>query len=316
MALRNGTKLGPYEILVPLSHHQKPRQMRGNNEYSRTAEGVALLRTLEQLQPADRRILNDPYAAPFLQHPRLRWIARSWLLSRLMLHFLNRWSPGAQEMLNLRARLVDDLAVEMKTAGLEQIVMLGAGFDTMALRIKDALRTVTVFEVDHPATQVVKREAFARIGIPANVRFVAVDFERDDFVVKLRGAGFVPERRSLIVWLGVKCYLTMQAITRAMNQIAALGAPGTRLVFDYILVEVINGTSRNRDALSKARRMARLGEPWLFGLAPDQVPDYLASFGFKPIRDYGAADLRARYCPQRRMPTDYVRIVTCERIRS
>src|SRR5260370_40660514 len=145
--------------------------MRGNNEYSRTAEGVALLRTLEQLQPVDRRILNDPYASAFLQHPRLRWIARTWLLSRLMLRFLNRWSPGAQEMLTLRARLVDDLALEM-TARLEQIVMLGAGFDTMALRIKDGLRTVTVFEVDHPATQAVKREAFARIGLPANVQSV------------------------------------------------------------------------------------------------------------------------------------------------
>jgi methyltransferase (TIGR00027 family) len=286
--------------------------MRGNNEYSRTAEGVALLRTLEQLQPAGRRILNDPYAAAFLQHPRLRWIARSWLLSRLTLRFLNRWSPGAQEMLTLRARLVDDLAIEM-TVGLEQIVMLGAGFDTMALRIKDVLRTVTVFEVDHPATQAVKSEALARIGMPVNVRFVAVDFERDDFVAKLREAGFTPERRSLIVWVGVTCYLTVQAITRAMNQIAALGGAGTRLVFDYILAEVIDGTSRNRDALSKARRMARLGEPWLFGLAPEQLPDYLASFGFQLIKDYGAAALRGRYCPQRRMPMDYTRIVVCER---
>src|SRR2546428_378341 len=138
--------------------------MRGNNQYSRTAEGVALLRMLEQLQPAGRRILNDPYAAAFLQDARLRLIARSWLLSSLMLRFLNLWSPGAQETLAIRARLVDDLAVEM--AGLAQIAIVGAGFDTMALRIKDALPAVTVFEVDHPATQAVKREAFARIGMP------------------------------------------------------------------------------------------------------------------------------------------------------
>src|SRR5215470_20446891 len=113
--------------------------MRSNDKYSRTAEGVALLRAMEQIQPASRRILNDPYAAAFLQNPGLIWIARSWLLSRLMLRFLNRWSPGAQEMLALRGRLVDDLAVEM-TGELEQIVILGAGFDTMALRIKDELR--------------------------------------------------------------------------------------------------------------------------------------------------------------------------------
>src|ERR1041385_8078468 len=117
--------------------------MRGNNQYSRTAEGVALMRTLEQLQPTDRRILNDPYAAAFLQHPRLRLIARSRLLSLAMQRFLHRWSPGSQEMLTIRARLVDDLAVEMAGAGLQQVVMLGAGFDAMALRIKEALRAVT-----------------------------------------------------------------------------------------------------------------------------------------------------------------------------
>src|SRR5438105_5026983 len=81
------------------------KRMRSNKEYSRTAEGVALLRTLEQIQPADRRILTDPHAAAFLQDPRLSLIARSWLLSRVMLLFLDRWSPGAQEMLALRSRL-------------------------------------------------------------------------------------------------------------------------------------------------------------------------------------------------------------------
>ena len=287
--------------------------MRSHNEYSRTAEGVALLRTLEQIHPAGRRILNDPYAAAFLQDPRLNVIVRSRLLSRLMLRFLSLWSPGAQEMIALRAKLVDDLALEMK-AQLEQIVILGAGFDTMALRVKDALRTVIVFEVDHPATQAVKHQAFTHVGIPANVRFIAMDFERGDFIANLRAAGFGSERPSLIIWVGVTCYLTKQAITRAMNQIASLGGRGTRLIFDYIQAEVINGTSHNSEALSKARRMARLGEPWLFGLTPEQVPDYLASFGFKLIKDYAATELRAGYCPQRRMPIDYNRIVVCERL--
>jgi methyltransferase (TIGR00027 family) len=216
-------------------------------------------------------------------------------------------------MITLRSRLVDDLAIKM-VAELEQIVMLGAGFDTMALRVKNALPKVTIFEVDHPATQRVKQRAFAYVELPARVRFVEVDFECDDFVVKLSETGFVPDRRSLIVWLGVKCYLTTQAIERAMNQIATLGGAGTRLIFDYILAEVIDGTSRNRDALKKARRMARLGEPWLFGLAPEQVPDYLSSFGFKLIKDYEAAELHARYCPQRRAPIDYTRIVVCGRV--
>jgi methyltransferase (TIGR00027 family) len=183
----------------------------------------------------------------------------------------------------------------------------------MALRIKDALPGVTIFEVDHPATQAVKREAMARLGLPANVRFVAVDFEQDDFVKRTGAAGFDSQRRSLIVWMGVSYYLTAQAMARTMAQMGELGGQGTRLIFDYTLAEVIDGTSQNRDALSKARRVAELGEPWLFGLQPDEVPDYLAAFGFRLLKGYEPAELRARYCPHRRMPMTYVRIAICER---
>jgi O-methyltransferase involved in polyketide biosynthesis len=102
-------------------------------------------------------------------------------------------------------------------------------------------------------------------------------------------------------------------VERTLQQIAALGGSGTQLVFDYLLAEVLDGTTRNREALHKAQRVARLGEPWLFGLAPSQVRDYLASGGFTLLNDYEAAELRARYCPARQMPMNYIRIVVCER---
>ncbi len=283
-------------------------------DYSRTAEVVALIRAIEQARLVADRIINDPYAAAFLQQWYFRRIAKSRLLSRLMSVLVDRWAPGGQEFLTIRPRLVDDLASEMAAEGLEQIVLLGAGFDTISLRLREALRRVTIFELDHPATQAVKREAMARLGTPANIRFVAVDFEQDDFSEKLRTAGFVVQRQSLIVWLGVTYYLTAQAMARAMSQIAALGGQGLRLVFDYMLEEVIDGTTHNRDALSKARRAAQLGEPWLFGLKPEEVSRYLAIFDFNLIKDYDPAELRARYCPNRRMPMSYVRIALCERI--
>jgi methyltransferase (TIGR00027 family) len=288
--------------------------MRGETEYSRTAEVVALARALEQAKPAASRILDDPYAAAFLQHRSFRLIAHSRWLSRGLSLFIRYWAPGGQELLTLRARLVDDLAAEMAMAGLEQVVLLGAGFDTMPLRLAERLREVAVFEIDHPATQAVKRASLARLAVPDHVRFVAADFERDDFVEKLRGAGFSPQRRSLVVWVGVSYYLTAQAMARARAQIATLGGAGTRLIFDYILAEVIHGTSRDRDALGKARRVAQLGEPWLFGLEPAQVKDYLAVFGFRLLKDYAPEELRARYCPQGRRPASYVRIAVCERV--
>ncbi len=282
-------------------------------DYSRTAEGMALVRALEQFQPATWRIIHDPYASEFLIKPHFKLLARSRWLAKLTLRAMNVWARGAQEFLTARPRLADDIAAEMAAAGLEQIVLLGAGFDTMSLRIKEALRNVTIFEVDHPGTQAVKREVIGRIGAPDNLRFVAVDFEQDDFVEELRHAGFAPERRSLIVWMGVTYYLTTQAMARALSQIATLGAAGMRLIFDYMLEEVVNGTTKNRGVLSKAHIVARLGEPWLFGLKSAEVGDYLAAFDFRLLKDYDADELRARYCPERVAPMNYVRIVVCER---
>ncbi|HEY8461080.1 MAG TPA: class I SAM-dependent methyltransferase, partial [Blastocatellia bacterium] len=188
------------------------------NDYSRTAEAMAALRAIEQFQPEKRRIIDDPYASEFLIRPLFKLLARSHWLANLTMRAVDVWAPGALEFLTIRARLSDEIASEMAACGLEQIALLGAGFDTMSLRIKDALRDVTIFEVDHPATQTIKREVMGRIGAPENLRFVAVDFERDDFAEKLRQAGFEPGRRSLVVWMGVTYYLTAQAMTRALSQ--------------------------------------------------------------------------------------------------
>lgn len=283
------------------------------NEYSRTAEGVALARAIERVLPAEKRILHDPYAAKFLRNPMCRMIAGSRLLSYQMLLFLRAWAPGGQEYLMLRARFVDDLATRLAAEGVGQIVILGAGLDSMALRIQAALREVTVYEVDHPATQALKREQFAEIGVPPNVRFVAVDFEQDDLSTKLKVAGFVPTQRVLIVWLGVTYYLTAQAMARAMAQMSEFSCQRSQLVFDYILADVIDGTSSNRDALEKARRVASLGEPWIFGFRPEEIGDYLDTFGFALLKDYEFSELHAQYCPQRPLPMTYSRLVVCER---
>jgi methyltransferase (TIGR00027 family) len=284
------------------------------NGYSRTAEVMAALRALEQFQPAPRRIICDPYASEFLIRPSFKLLARSRWLANPTTRAVDVWAPGALEFLTIRARLGDEIATEMAANGLEQIVLLGAGFDTMSLRIEDALRDVTIFEVDHPATQVVKREVMGHIGASENLRFVAVDFERDDFVEKLRRDGFASDRHSLVVWMGVTYYLTAQAMTRALCQIHTLGGAGMRFVFDYMLKEVVDGASQNRDALNKARIAAKLGEPWLFGLDPATVGDYLAAFNFKLLKDYDAEELHSRYCPERAAPMNYVRIVVCERM--
>lgn len=284
------------------------------SDYSRTAEGMLILRAIEQYLPENRRIIDDPYAAQLLINSQYRMIAASSVLSQMLSGFLKFWAPGGQEMLTIRPRLVDDYARELAAKGLDQIVLLGAGFDTMALRLKNELRGCRIFEVDHPATQAEKVKGMNRIGKPGNLVFVAVDFEKDDFVEQLKGAGFDPALRTFIVWVGVSYYLRPQTVEQSLSRIAALGGPGTRLAWDYMLADVVDGSSKNLDALDKRWRVAALGEPWLFGLKPEDIPGYLDRFGFRLIRDYESLELQQLYCPDRRRPMSYVRIAFCERI--
>ena len=283
------------------------------HDYSRTAEGVALVRALEQHVPAAQRILDDEFAASFLQNRWYRRIISSSLWSRGLLKFLAHWAPGGQEFLTMRPRLVDDLVKAESAHGLAQVVILGAGFDTHAWRCRAALTNVTVFELDHPATQLAKRALSARLGIPPNLRFVAVNFETDDFAERLLAAGFDTARPTVFVWVGVSYYLTAPAVADTLQRIAQLSRPGTQVVWDYMLAEVIDGTTTNREALDKARRAAQLGEPWLWGIAPVALPAYLAQGGLRLVHDYEPTELRARYAPARPLPMSYTRIAVCEK---
>ncbi|MEP7270684.1 MAG: SAM-dependent methyltransferase [Acidobacteriota bacterium] len=280
--------------------------------YSRTAEGMALIRAMEHWVPASRRILDDRCSASFVRHWPFRVIARSQLLSRAVIALLDRWAPGGQEFLTIRARLTDVEASNFAASGGSQIVILGAGFDTLALRLHETLKDVTIYEVDHPGTQKVKREVLETLTPPANLRLIAVDFEKDDFVAKLQGAGFNPSIRSLFIWVGVTYYLTPQSVEESFERLSRLLVQSSRVVFDYLLKDVIEGTSTNRDAMSKARRVAQLGEPWLFGLRPDEIAEFLDRFGLQLIQDFNSHELGARYAPGRRTPMDYARMVICE----
>ncbi|MGH7224823.1 MAG: SAM-dependent methyltransferase, partial [Gemmataceae bacterium] len=144
--------------------------------YSRTAEHMALCRAVEySTRSPGRRILSDPWAIRLIPNPIWRTVASFALSSRIASAVYGWRMPGAQEYILARARLVDDCTREAARQGLEQLVILGAGFDTTIFRLRDCLRKVRVFEVDHPATQAMKVARLRRLTEPGRVVFLPVD---------------------------------------------------------------------------------------------------------------------------------------------
>lgn len=163
-----------------------------------------------------------------------------------------------------------DNVVEQYLSAISQFVILGAGFDTRALRLKGRLRYAAVrsFEVDTPPTLAYKREKLAKAGIDANgVAFVPANFETEDWLVKLVEAGFDPGQPALFIWEGVVPYLTEAAVRDTLRKIAGC-AQGTIVAFDYFTSEVTE--SRALAMRSVRASLNAGGEPLKFGV--DSTP--------------------------------------------
>src|SRR5262245_16834409 len=136
-----------------------------------------------------------------------------------------------------RARFIEDLVADQAALGVGQYVILGAGLDTFAQRRPELASRLLVFEVDRPGPQAWKRQRLIElgIGIPSYLRLVPVDFEAGETWWKLLAeAGFDSNRPAVIASIGVSMYLTKDAITATLRQVAGL-EPGSTLAMSFLL---------------------------------------------------------------------------------
>ena len=203
--------------------------------------------------------------------------------------------PGPRASAIARTKLIDEL-VEHLVPSVDQVVILGAGYDTRPYRLA-SLAADAVFEVDHPTTQTVKRSVLRRTGTSTTgVTFVSVDFETDDVAKALVGAGYSPDRPTLFLWEGVTQYLSADAVDAVLSVLRHLSTDGSVLVFTYVDRAVIVGEVK---AFPEAGRWLRgvdkRGEPWIFGITPAEAPVFLAQRGFQLIDDVSTMQAGARY---------------------
>ena len=252
-------------------------------EPSRTARAVAGHRAAHQI--ADHgSVFRDPYARVILDEEAL---------AEADARALNPSERTFRLFVAARSRFADDCLAAEVERGLRQVVVLGAGLDTLGLRNPYRDLGLAVFEVDYPATQSWKRERLAAAGFAADLVFVPVDFEREDLGERLAAEGFRLDQPALYIWLGVVPYLERHTVFSLLRFVAS-GA-GTGIVFDYS--EPLENYSPGRRARAEAMKakVAATGEPWITLLDPDELATALTTIGFQYIEDLGPAGMAARY---------------------
>jgi methyltransferase (TIGR00027 family) len=150
--------------------------------------------------------------------------------------------PGVQNSLVARARFIDDFAERLIEEGLQQLVILGAGYDFLAYRI-EGLKKIRTFEVDHPATQSVKtakiREIFG--SIPEHVTYVSADLGTEDFGRRLMEQGYKRSEKTLFIMEGLLYYLPPHVVDEVLSFIAENSGKGSAIIFDYIHESSVDG---------------------------------------------------------------------------
>jgi methyltransferase (TIGR00027 family) len=165
---------------------------------------------------------------------------------------------------------------------LEQLVILGAGLDSRAWRL-DSLKDTVVFEVDHPSTQAWKRDRSRSVPYKAkDVRFVAMDFGRDQLAPLIKSAGFDPRQPSFWLWEGVTMYLRPEEVSANLGAFAALSAPGSRIALTYL--------RKKNGRVPRNLFLALLGEPVRSAFAPAEIRDLATSHGWRIISDTNIED--------------------------
>ena len=161
---------------------------------------------------------------------------------------------------------------DLRNAAVPQVVILGAGLDGRAWRMRE-LSMAVVYEVDHPDSQQQKLRRIAPLTLEAReVRFVPLDFRHGDLAQALEAAGHNPHVPTAWVWEGVVMYLNRAEIEMTLKTIEARSVPGSRLIVAYHQPALM--------LLLLAIIVRRLGEPIRTVLTPQQMRNLLARYGF------------------------------------
>lgn len=198
----------------------------------------------------------------------------------------------------LGSRYTEDMLEAAVARGITQYVLIGAGFDSFLCRRPAWAEGLQIFEVDHPATQQLKRERLRHCGIAESdaVHFVAADLSEETLQSALARSPFHPAQPSFFSWLGVTVYLTREANLATLRAIASIAPAGSELVFTYIDEAALQPGHVGTEGFRKLRSdVSGVGEAFLSGFDPATLDALLLETGLVLTEDLDGEQTVVRY---------------------
>jgi methyltransferase (TIGR00027 family) len=190
----------------------------------------------------------------------------------------------------LRKKCISGLARSALANGVTQVVILGAGFDSLSSELQQKFPTVQFWEIDHPATQHHKVHACSEMGIE-RVHFVAVDLsvaglDREALI----GSGFDPAKRTFWIAEGLLMYFPADAVSSLMRALSSLSALGSQFAFTFMEQQPDDHIRFDSQTKLVDWWLSVRGEPFLWGTARSELAKFIRPW--RVIRFFDHNDLR------------------------
>lgn len=259
----------------------------------RSALGTAICRLIEQYQPEEIRLFDDPVVKELVGGP-IKFLMQFAGMRNLTVQQTDAVAKGIYGAQVCRTRFIDHAVQTAISQGIEQLVILGAGYDTRAYRLPQ-IKNIKVFEVDLSPVQEDKKKKLEKyLGLlPDYVTFIPIDFDTQTLEAVFFGSAFNPGKPAIFIWEGVTQYIMEEAVRQTLAFIGK-SAPGTIIVLTYILKSVIERRSHIPDANHLMDVLANQ-LPWIFGIEPSGIQDFLKPYHLNLVMDVGNADYQEKY---------------------
>lgn len=250
-----------------------------NDKISETAIAVASLRALSNYETDDKFNCNDSYAEIFLPDEK-----RDALKDSKIRDYIKKAVPkGMYEYVISRTKYFDSVFIEAVKQKTDQIVFLGAGFDSRPYRFNELLNNTKIFEVDTDATQKYKRSLLP--DRYKHIEYVSHNFEEGDLFDKLIKQGYSPSSRTLFLWEGVSFYLTKTAVLKMLNNIRENSAAGSAICFDFQTIK----------SLDELIDTGLKEESIKFGIEEGKVDEFVILNKFKTVEHLDSTAIEQRF---------------------
>lgn len=250
---------------------------------SETAFAIASLRALSNYESNEEIRTNDNLAEIFIPEDR----KNSFLNNDSREMIKKSLPPGLYEYVIARTKYFDAIFIEALANNIDQVVFLGAGFDTRPYRFNHLIKNTKIFEVDEKPTQEHKILLLQtnNISIHRNITFVSNDFETEDFTISLGKNKYDKSKKTLFLLEGVCFYLTHNTVYQMMKLIRENSGAGSRLCFDFQTIQ------SNNDLIDTGLK----NETIKFGIKSGEINNFVINNGFIIVEHITSVNMENKF---------------------